>query len=136
MSYATLQDLIDRFGEQRLIELTDPDAQFIVDDKIDRALADAEGDIDTHLELRYALPLPTVPTALTRIACDLARYYLYGDAAPELVVKRYDAAMRFLRSLADGTVQLGVPDGTAPAADFAEVQGGGNVWDRSDDGFI
>jgi phage gp36-like protein len=136
VSYATRQDMLDRFGEQRLIELTDPNAQFIVDDTLDRALTDADGDIDTHLELRYALPLPAVPTSLKRIACDLARYYLYGDAAPELVVKRYDAAMRFLRAIADGSVQLGVPDSAAPAADFAEIQGGGNVFDRSDNGFI
>ena len=57
MTYALQQDLIDRFGESELIQLTDrtnvPPTD--VDDVVvGRALADADGTIDGYIGKKYA----------------------------------------------------------------------------------
>ncbi|MCR6494794.1 DUF1320 family protein [Thermomonas sp. S9] len=46
-------------------------------------LDDAQAEIDGYIASRYKLPLPTVPAALARIACDVARYRLWEDVASD-----------------------------------------------------
>ncbi len=41
MNYATVQDMIDRYGESEMIALTDPDIVAVLASKAERALADA-----------------------------------------------------------------------------------------------
>lgn len=109
MPYATKQDLIDRFGEQELIELTDRDNSGAIDDTVlDQALADANEEIDTYVGARYRLPLSTVPQILVRWCADIARYHLYDEAAPEQVQKRYDGVRGSMKMLAEGKTTLGL----------------------------
>lgn len=118
MPYATQQDLVDRFGETEVIQLSDRANAGAIDVAVVAAkLADADAEIDSYLQGRYTLPLSPVPLTLQRIACDIARYHLYDDRPTEYVAKRYDAAIAFLRAVAKGDVQLG-PDagGDAPAS--------------------
>lgn len=109
MTYATKQDLIDRYGLEELTQLTDrlfngqPNNTII-----DLAIADASAEIDGYLAGRYTLPLTTVPSALSRIASDIARYYLYDDRMTEQVAKRYDTAIQFLKAVGKGELDLGV----------------------------
>lgn len=146
--YATVQDLIDRFGAAELIALTDPDNLAIGQDKADRALQDAHALADGWLSRVYALPLAgctkpapqpgnpqateqVPPPQLTRIVCDVARYYLYDDLAPESeIVRRFTRATKELQDIAEGKAQLSCPWGGAPgqmlSADAAP--GGGEVW--------
>ncbi|TAN12916.1 MAG: DUF1320 domain-containing protein [Burkholderiaceae bacterium] len=135
MDYATQQDLIDRFGEPELIQLTDPENQAAIDPaRIDRALADATALADGLLGKIYALPLAgctkpdpqpgnpgataqVPPPQLTRICCDLARYYLYDDLAPDAeVYRRYKAATVELQAIAGGSARLVCPWGGEPGA--------------------
>ncbi|WP_275100146.1 gp436 family protein [Sedimenticola hydrogenitrophicus] len=110
MPYATTQDLIDRFAEAELIQLTDRTGAGVIDtDVLDRALVDADGEIDGYLSGRYALPLAAVPPVLVRVACDITRYHLYDDAVVDQVRTRYEDARRYLESVATGKVQLGLP---------------------------
>lgn len=141
MPYATKQQLVDRFGEAELIRLTDknvPRGNWIVDQVLDGAIADADSVIDSHLQSRYTLPLGAVPTVLTRFACDLVRYFLYDDGAPDHVKTRYDNAMSFLKAVARGEVNLGLSaaGATAKTNDVAQVETGATVFGRDDDGFI
>jgi phage gp36-like protein len=109
MPYATKQDLIDRFGEPELIELTDRDDSGAIDDTVlDQALADAQEEIDTYVGARYRLPLESTPQILVRWCADIARYHLYDDAAPEQVQKRYDAVRGSMKMLAEGKTSLGL----------------------------
>jgi phage gp36-like protein len=116
MPYATLQHLVERFSEHELIRISDRENTGAIDaDVVAGKLADADAEIDGYLAGRYTLPLTTVPEALRRIACDVARYHLYDDRVTEAVQKRYDDAIKFLRMVAKGEVQLGVDTGgTAP----------------------
>lgn len=110
MSYATLQDLIDRFTEDELRQVADVDGSGDIGQaKVDLALADADAEIDAALVGRYQLPLVTIPQLLTRIACDLARESLYSDQPTEVVTERAKAARRLLDGIAKGTMRLELP---------------------------
>ncbi len=109
-TYAAKADMIERFGEREILQLTDkhePGTGAIDEAVLDRALEDADGAIDAALQARYTLPLATVPKILKRYACDLARYHLYGDGASDGVRKRYEDALKFLREVSAGTLNLG-----------------------------
>jgi phage gp36-like protein len=115
MDYAVQQDMIDRFGEAELIQLTDrsnPPAEVIDATVLAGALSDANQEVEASVGARYPLPLPSIPPVLTRCACDLARYFLYDVKAPEEVRNRATDARALLKSIAAGTVSLGLP--TAP----------------------
>ena len=48
---------------------------------------------------------------MTRLACDIARYWLFGQDTTDLVKARYDQAISYLAKVAAGTITLG-PDAT------------------------
>lgn len=109
MPYATLQDMVDRFGEAELAELTnrEPGATSVNEDVLGKALADADAEIDSYIAGRYGpLPLAVIPTVLIQRACDLARWFLYGDRPTDTVTARYNAAIAWLKGVARGEVSL------------------------------
>ncbi|MBE0529533.1 MAG: DUF1320 domain-containing protein [Rhodospirillales bacterium] len=133
MPYATQQDLIDRYGEDELIALTDranPPAGAIDAAVVARALADADSLIDGYVGSRYALPLAEVPPLLTQIACAVARYRLAKDGPTENLTKDHDTALRTLRDIADGRLALpvGETETPAPASVGVAIAGPGRVF--------
>ena len=132
MHYATVQDMIDRVGERELVQLTDPEIIAVQAARAERALGDAQALVDSYVGRVYRLPLAgcvkpapvpgdldavelVPPPQLTRIACDVARYYLYDDIAPEHeVYLRYKAAERELLQIAEGKAVLTCPWGGVP----------------------
>lgn len=124
--YATVADLIARYGEDELTRLTAaPDADpYVVDEaKAAVALADASATIDSYLRPRYRLPLAIVPEILRRDTCALARYELHhgSDRTPTDQVKAArDEVMAWLRDVAAGRAQL---DLDAAGADEPEAPG-------------
>lgn len=127
MSYATKQDLIDRFGEKELVQLTDKvntPASAINDATVDLALGDAAALIDGYIGKLYRLPLSAVPPVLTKIVCDVARYYVHGKAAEKdgPVERAYAEAVAWLTSVSKGVVTIPDAEGVAPAQ-----AGGGSV---------
>lgn len=102
MAYVSSDDMIARFGELEMIQLTDR-ANVVgeVDtDVLDAAIADAEAEVDSYISVRYAIPLASVPDIVKSMTADIARYRLYDTEVPEIVEKRYDAALRLLRDVA------------------------------------
>lgn len=81
--------------------------------KVTTAITDAQAEIDGYLT--SYLPLVIVSGNLVRIACDIARYYLYDDAVTEPVQTRYDQAIKYLSQVAKGQISLG-PDTTGTLA--------------------
>jgi phage gp36-like protein len=121
MAYATKAEMILRFGERELVDLTDrelPMKQSIVDAVLDRAIGDAGAEIESYVSSRYPLPLPApAPAILVRLCCDIARYYLYFYTAkiPEAVRKAYEDSIAFLKSVSRGDAVLAVtPPAPAP----------------------
>lgn len=120
MSYLTKQDLIDRIGLDELIVLSDREHTGTEDDTvIDRAMADATTEIDMYLGVRYTLPLSTIPSTLTRLAVSIAVYWLSENEAniSDLTRERYENAIKVLKGIAGGTIDLGVIDTDAPDTD-------------------
>lgn len=116
MAYATAQDLIDRYGEDELVHITDRLGSGQIDAAVvSGALADAEAIIDGYLAGRYPLPLASVPPNLVLLACTLARYQLWANRASEEIRQRYEDAIRYLERVASGSILLkmdasGLPD--------------------------
>lgn len=109
MSYATKQNLIDRFGQTELAQLTDRVNGTTIDDTVvNRALEDADAMINGYLQARYSLPLSSVPPMLVTVACNIARYQLFEDRVTEIVRQRYEDAIAWLKDVAAGRVSLGL----------------------------
>jgi len=123
MAYATQQNLVDRFGEGELLDLTDRDNQGEVDvDAVATALTDATDTIDSYLSSRYTLPLDPTPGIVARVCSDIARYYLYEDRVTEQVAERYKAAIAWLRDIQAGKANLDAdPAGLTPSTSSAPV---------------
>lgn len=166
MPYASASDMIARFSAEELAQRADRGtprlvsaamlqaaaagqslAGYTADEQaaaatalalIDQALADANDTIDGYLAGRYAVPLASPPVVVKRLACDLARYFLYDDQVTDTIQKRYDAAERFFREVAAGRVSLGADLGAAgqPTGGTVEISSGGTVFGRKDTGFI
>lgn len=134
MAYATQQDLIDRFGEERLVDLTDratPPAGAIDATVVAQALDGASATIDAYVGARYALPLSQTPLPLQQACEAIAFYQLHVDSAPDKVVEDYKAAMRFLSDVATGKVALPLPAGDTPTtAGGAETVGPDRIFSR------
>jgi phage gp36-like protein len=111
MTYCTKQDLIDRFGEKELTQLTDrtnTPASVIDDAVVSRAIADADALIDGYVGKAYSLPLAEVPPTLVKLSADIARYFLHsrGVEKDSPVQRAYDQAIGFLRDVSKGLVKL------------------------------
>lgn len=125
MTYATIAQLTDRFGERMLIALTDRAevATGVVDtDVVDRALADTDAQIDGYLAARYALPLASTPALVADLAQVIAIWKLHPYSPDEKIKKDYDDALKMLRDIADGRVKLDLAGVEPEGVDTGGVQ--------------
>lgn len=115
MTFATRDDMIARFGERKLIELTDradPPANVIDDSVLDIALSDADGMIAQALATAgLMVPDGVVVSVLVSIACDIALYRLSDlpvvlERAKHPVEKKYDDARMRLDQIAKGALDV------------------------------
>lgn len=132
MPYATRQNLIDRFGEDELIQLTDRAGDGVIDDTVlNMALADADATIDSYLAKRYDLPLSLVPPALVPKAAAIARYLLHDESPTEAAKENHKEAIAWLRDVSAGRVELDVGGDTPAEADVVLQDGAGPVFTDS-----
>ncbi len=138
MSYAAPQDMINRYPNRDLVQLTndDPTATTVNTTVLQQALNDASAEIDGYLGARFILPLTDPPEVLNRVASDIAMYRLQAlrplhdisDAR-----RRYEDAITMLSKVAAGALTLGVgADGNETAiSPVAEVvEGPARVFSR------
>lgn len=117
MAYATRTELEDRYGAAEVEQRE----SMLPAGAVDRALADADAEVDSYLTGRYALPLSPVPGNIARLAAAIARYRLLGDAVTEIARKDYEDARAWLRDVAAGRVQIEGATPIAAAAPAATV---------------
>ena len=114
MAYATVEDMVARFSELEVIQLTDRNQDGLIDEDVAAvALADATAEIDAYLG-RFKRPFTDVPPILKRLCCDISRYRLTaanGVLITDEIRNRYKIdVLDLLRAMAKGEVQLGVDD--------------------------
>ena len=136
MSYADVQDVVDRLGQDAVDQMAD-DAY--ADTKaftlLAGALADASEEIDGYVGARHALPLDPVPGSLVRICVQIGVYLRCSsaDLATDLQKDRAESARRLLRDVAKGVVSLGQGDPDPPASASepgVQFESGAQVMDR------
>ena len=118
MPYATRDDLTERFGEAEIAQRE----RMLPPGAIERALSDAGQDVDGYLSARYTVPVSPIPATLVRLACDIARYRLLGDAASDDVRSRYKDAISALRDIGAGRSRLTDAAPIAAASESATVE--------------
>ena len=111
MTYASQADLVERFGTDMLIDLSDradPPAGAIDTTVIANALTDADAMIDGYLLGRYLLPLASTPPALNDLAKAIAIYKLHRDNVSDKINADYQNALKSLVQISNGTIRLNV----------------------------
>jgi phage gp36-like protein len=134
----THDDLLAQISEAELIQLTDDAATGEIDtDKVDRAIADADAEIDGYLGKQVAVPISPVPPTVRKWSVALAIYNLHlrkgWDMAPDHVRRlAYRDAVAAMKEYAAGRLSLGVddPDPAPSDSDKVQVSGPEQVFSR------
>lgn len=138
MAYASVEDMIARFGEPEMARATAPANTEIVGvnpEPISTALEDASALIDSYLRRRYAVPLQAVPPEINRACCMLARYDLgLGGqrSISDQAQKTREEIVGWLGRIARGDVLLGMEEVSPGEESFATAQGRRPVFGESD----
>ena len=87
---------------------------------VDRAIEDADAEIDSYCRAGYTVPLDPTPAIIRKFSVDIAIYNLFSrrHGADEVRIKRYEDAIIFLKGVAEGDISLGgdAPESTAQDA--------------------
>lgn len=132
MAYATLQSMIERFGEAELRQwapLAGQPGQFDTV-RVQRALDDASAEMDSYLAVRFQTPVAGDLPLLTKAACDIAREDI-ARSPSDAVVAAARRAREWLKAVAVCKASLGSgPNGDPDAV--PEADAGGAMVDAPD----
>lgn len=121
MSYATYNDLVEREAEDAIYAAADSDHDGVLDaadlQRIDKALSDATGEMNSYIGQRHELPLQQPPVWGVQVCIDIAMYRLsrQADALTNELRQRYTDAVAMLKNVAKGSAGLGLPVAATPA---------------------
>ncbi|HQU16628.1 MAG TPA: DUF1320 domain-containing protein [Gammaproteobacteria bacterium] len=122
MAYATIDDMIARFGSVELVRISTPadrEMDGVVASVVTAALDDASALIDSYVRRRYQTPIDVAPREIIAACCNIARFNLAtgdGKTASDEVRQRQKDAVAWLVDIAKGTVRLEL-DQVAPTTD-------------------
>jgi phage gp36-like protein len=114
MAYVTNIDIEERLGSALYVQLTDDAGTGSADlDKVNEARLGAEGEVNSYLGRRVAVPVDVAGQAelaavLKSVVLDLVEYRLHSRRAPipDDTVRRHSEALRWLERVASGAVAL------------------------------
>ena len=120
MAYATEADIVELYGADALY-VADRDGDGASDAAaVERALSSASDEIDSHLAVRYTVPLAEAPSVVRQWCVDIALYRLAlsHTVLTEEHRRRYEDAIKSLAGVASGRQRLVQPDdGSGDPAD-------------------
>ncbi|MBR5940602.1 MAG: DUF1320 domain-containing protein [Neisseriaceae bacterium] len=106
MALITKDDMVERFGQAELAQITDHKNGAEIDDAVlNLALNDASDEAQSYLR-GAGIIIVNPPKALVLKVCDIARYYLYENAVTEIVEKRYQQAILWLKTVQKNPAML------------------------------
>lgn len=133
MSYATVQDLIDRYGQRVLVDLTDrgdaPTGE-VDQDVAQAAIDDASQLMDSYIGRRYQLPVDPVPARLKACCAILAWYALHRDRPTDDARRDRADELAWLGKVASGAVVIEAAGVAPPTTLPAETTGPARIFSR------
>ena len=106
MALATKQDMVERFGQVELAQITDHEHGTDINDEVlNLALQDATDEAQSYLK-GAGIIINKPQKALVLKVCDIARYYLYENGVTEIVEKRYLQAIGWLKTVQKNPAML------------------------------
>lgn len=131
-SYATIEAMITRFGNEDLVEITDTEVPYTGEiniSKLQAAISSANAEVDAYLSKQLHVPTVLSSPFVQMMACDVARYHVaLGNArVSERDEKRYELAVKNLKMVNEGKIGIGA--GTAetnvqPSINLAQMTSG------------
>ncbi len=131
-SYATIESMITRFGNEDLVEVTDTETPYTGEiniSKLQAAINSANAEVDAYLSKQLHVPTVLASAFVQMMACDVARYHVaLGNArVSERDEKRYALAVANLKQVNEGKIGIGA--GTAetnaqPSVNLAQMTSG------------
>lgn len=113
--YVQVDDLVARFGDEEIIQLTDRTNNDQIDETVAAdALDEAEAEAEGYLRGRYTLPLQTAPRQVKDVILHLARERLDPNPS-DIVMQRAREARDVLKAISAGRVQLDIDGETVTA---------------------
>jgi phage gp36-like protein len=112
--YSAQADILLQISDVELAQLTSDDGVAIDGDVVDKAITDADADIDSYLGKVYSVPLSTTPAKVNQLSVTIALYKLHSRRAAvlggvsEVIRTNYEDAIRFLEQAAAGKVTIGI----------------------------
>lgn len=135
--YAGQADMVERFGESEMIQLTDREGRTgaIVPEVLEKAIDDSVSLIHGYLAGRYSVPLNPVPHLATRWTVDLTRWFLQPNAAPDQVKANYQRTLDELKAVAAGEITLEADDNSGLWSGAAEISAPPRMFDGKFGGY-
>ncbi len=109
--YCTLDDIKVLMADDLLVSYTnDSGGSTIVTTVTSAIISNASALIDSYLQERYTLPLPSTPPSIKALCVTIAIYRIYcrRESVPDAVADEYKAAIKKLEKIATGDLSLGV----------------------------
>ncbi len=124
MAYCTAAEILDMLKDDMMNVIIGDE---YIEDKSEKiaaitplakdAVEDACAEIDGYLAKRYNVPFPKTPKVINKFAKDIALYNLVSrkgvdeNDREKTYLTRYNAAVAFLTKVAEGKIDIGVPEG-------------------------
>lgn len=140
MLYADQQAIVDLYGEDLLLIVSDHDGDGNPDEQVVHSgLTSAHQLVDAYLSAQYTVPLTNTPGIVKKCTIDIAVYNMALDQARRTTEMRvrYEDALKHLELIAKGTIGLGLPpedtddDGVLDSDPNAKRKGGMFDWGRA-----
>ncbi len=146
MAYCTVSEILGMLKDDMLNVIIGDD---YIEDEAERikaitplaeqAACDAQAEIDGYLAKRYNVPFSKTPDVINKFAKDIALYNLVSrkgvdeNDREKTYLTRYNAAIAFLAKVADGKIDIGVPEGYSTenaAKNGFSMRGSGRTFTR------
>ena len=134
MAYASPSDVLKRYPNSRIAEVTDKEGEKVQNARVKVAVEDASAEIDSYLGKVCKLPLPQPPPVLKRLAVDIAVYRLMSLLPKESVEdarRRYEDAIKWLEALVEGEIQLDGAEQASTGTGRVSFAAGSRVFDEA-----
>jgi phage gp36-like protein len=120
-------------SQEELAELTSDSGDLPDALMVEKAIAQADAEIDSYLGSRFRVPLTPTPPRLRALSVDMAIYHLYSRRSVVPAVRRdkYEAALAYLKAVAAGKLGLGGAGDAGGVGEVAELGSQPRLFSRT-----